>query len=178
MMIPLPMVSGLEINIFLVVFLGLAVGIVSGFIGVGGGFLMAPALIIVGFQASFAVGISLAWITGSAIMGTLRHRQLGNIDLKLGIYMIAGTMCGVEAGVRILNQLKKIGFADHGVLSTSIVILLIIGTYTLYKAHRRKAVLDTMVLKREKLPPAMRVLAISQRLQSIRYSPYNTLYKI
>jgi len=170
-MIPVPMVSGLEINIFLLVFLGFAVGVVSGFIGVGGGFLIAPALIIGGFPASFAVGTSLAWITGSALIGTLRHRQLGNIDLGLGICMIVGTMCGVEGGVRILNQVKEIGLAEHAVLSSSIGILLVIGTYTFREANKRKAALDIMVRKREKLPPSMRVLAISQRLQNIRIPP-------
>ena len=170
-MIPLPMVSGLEINIFLLAFLGLAVGVVSGFTGTGGGFLIAPALIIVGFPASFAVGTSLAWITGSALIGTLRHRQLGNIDLRLGTYMIVGTMCGVEGGVRILNQVKEIGLAEHAVLSSSIGILLVIGTYTFREANKRKAVLDIMVRKREKLSPSMRVLAISQRLQNIRIPP-------
>ena len=171
------MVSGIEINIFILVFLGLAVGTVSGFIGVGGGFLMAPALIIIGLPASFAVGTSLAWITGSALMGTLRHRQLGNIDLRLGIYMIVGTMCGVEGGVRILNQVKEIGLADYAVLSTSIAILLVIGTYTFREAHKRKAILDTMVRNGEKLPPAMRVLAVSQRLQRIRIPPIIHLTK-
>lgn len=170
-MIPLPMVSGLEINIFLLAFLGLTVGIVSGFIGVGGGFLIVPALIIVGFPASFAVGTSLSWITGSALIGTLRHRQLGNIDVGLGICMMVGTICGVEVGVRILNQVKEAGIAEHVVLSTSIGILLAIGTYTFREATKRKAALDIMVRKREKLPPSMRVIAISQRLQNIRIPP-------
>jgi len=170
-MLPFEILSGIEINLVLLIFLGLFVGIVSGFIGVGGGFLMVPALIIVGFPANFAVGTSLAWITGSALIGTLRHRQLGNIDMKLGIWMVTGTLCGVEGGVRILNEMKEIGFADHAVLTTSITILLVIGIYTLREARKRKTLLDSMVRKREKLPPAMRALAISKRLQNIRVPP-------
>jgi len=80
-------------------------------------------------------------------------------------------MCGVEGGVRILNQVKEIGLAEHAVLSSSIGILLVIGTYTFREANKRKAVLDIMVRKREKLSPSMRVLAISQRLQNIRIPP-------
>jgi uncharacterized membrane protein YfcA len=176
-MIFLPMVSGLETNIFLLVFLGLAVGIASGFIGVGGGFLMTPALIIVGLPANFAVGTSLTWITGTALIGTLRHRQLGNIDLRLGICMIVGTMWGVEGGVRILNKVKEIGFADHAVLATSIAILLVIAIYTLREAHRRKAVLDAIVRKGEKPPTAMMAVGISRRLQNIRIPPMIHLTK-
>lgn len=170
-MVTLSMISGVEINILLLAFLGLAVGIVSGFVGVGGGFLMTPALIILGFPANFAVGTSLAWITGSAIMGTLRHRQLGNLDMKLGIWMIISTMCGVEVGVKILNWTKGMGLADQAVLSVSIGILLIIGTYTLWEAQRRKAQLDEMVKRKEKLPPAMRLPPISQSLQRINVPP-------
>jgi uncharacterized membrane protein YfcA len=163
--------SGIEINLVLVAFLGLLVGMVNGFIGAGGGFLMAPALIIVGFPANFAVGTSLAWITGSALMGTLRHRQLGNIDMKLGIWLVTGTLCGVEGGVRILNEVKKMGFADQAVLAASITILLVVGIYTLREVRTRKALLDSMVRNGEKLPPAMRALAISKRLQNIRVPP-------
>ena len=158
-------------HIVLLVFLGLSIGIVSGFIGVGGGFLMTPALIILGFPGNFAVGTSLAWITGSALMGALRHRQLGNLDMKLGIWMILGTMCGIEGGVRILNRIKCVGFADQAVLSTSIAILLIIGTYTLREAGRRKAQLDDMARRKEKLPPAMRLSPLSQRLQRVHIPP-------
>ena len=170
-MIMFLMISGVEINILFLAFLGLSVGVVSGFIGVGGGFLMTPALIILGFPGNFAVGTSLAWITGIALMGTLRHRQLGNLDMKLGIWMILSTMCGIEGGVRILNRVKYMGLADQAVLSTAIVILLIVGAYTLWEAHRRKAQLDEMARRKEKLPPAMRLPPISQRLQRINIPP-------
>ena len=122
-MITFPTLPGVEINVFLLVLFGLAVGVLSGFIGVGGGYLMTPGLIILGFPANFAVGTSLAWITGSAIIGTLRHRQLGNVDMKLGLVMVAGTMCGVEVGVRLLNLAKSIGVTDVAVLATYIIIL-------------------------------------------------------
>jgi len=162
---------GIEINIFLLVFLGLAVGIVSGFVGVGGGFLMTPALIILGFPANFAVGTSLTWIVGNSIIGTLRHRQLGNIDVKLGILMIFGTVCGVEVGVRLLNLTRNIGLADEVVLAVSICMLLIIGVYTFWETLQRKAKLDDMLRRKEKLPPDVRVVSISSKLQRINIPP-------
>jgi hypothetical protein len=170
-MITFPMIPGIEINIFLLVFLGLAVGIVSGFVGVGGGFLMTPALIILGFPANFAVGTSLAWIVGNSIVGTLRHRQLGNVDMKLGVLMIAGTVCGVEIGVRLLDWTRNMGLADEAVLAVSISILLIIGVYTFWEACRRKAELDDILRRKEKLPPDMRAASISAKLQQINIPP-------
>lgn len=170
-MINFAAMPGIDINIFLLAFLGLAVGVVSGFVGVGGGFLMTPALIILGFPAHLAVGTSLAWIMGNSIIGVLRHRQLGNVDMKLGILMIVGTMCGVEVGVRILNWTRNMGLADEVVLSVSICILLIIGVYTFWEARRRKAELDDMLKRKEKLPQAMRLASISAGLQRIKIPP-------
>jgi len=171
MMITFPMLEGIETNLLLLILLGFTIGIVSGFVGLGGGFLMTPALIILGFPASFAVGTSLVWMTGSAITGALRHRQLGNIDMKLGLWMVVGTMCGIEVGVRILDEAKNVGLANQAVLTVSIVILLIIGVYTLSEAHRTKVQLDEMIRKKEKLPPAMRGPVMSQRLKMIGLPP-------
>lgn len=170
-MIIFPIIPGIEINIFLLAFLGLAVGVVSGFVGVGGGFLMTPLLIILGFPAHLAVGTSLTWVVGNSIIGTLRHRQLGNVDMKLGILMIVGTMCGVEVGVRILNWTRNMGLADEVVLSVSICMLLIIGVYTFWETRQRKAKLDDMLRRKEKLPPDVRAVSISSKLQRINIPP-------
>jgi len=170
-MITFPMMPGIEINIFLLVFLGFAIGVVSGFVGVGGGFLMTPALIILGFPAHLAVGTSLAWVMGNSIVGTLRHRQLGNVDMKLGLWMMVGTMSGVEIGVRVLNWTRNMGVADEAVLSVSICMLLIIGGYTFWETRQAKAKLDDMIRRKEKLPPTMRAASISARLQRIKIPP-------
>lgn len=170
-MITFPMIPGIEVNLFLLIFLALAVGVVSGFVGVGGGFLMTPALIILGFPAHFAVGTSLVWIMGNAIVGTLRHRQLGNVDMKLGVLMMACVMSGVEVGVRLLNWTRDMGLADATVLSVSICMLLIVGGYTFWETCQAKAKLDDMIRRKEKSPPTMRVASISARLQRIKIPP-------
>lgn len=170
-MITLPITPGVEINVFLLVFIGLAVGILSGFVGVGGGFLMTPALIILGLPANFAVGTSLAWLVGNSVVGTIRHRQLSNIDMKLGLVMIAGTMCGVEVGVRLLNQTKNIGLTDVAVLSVLIVILVAIGTYTFQEIRKRKAQLDEILRRKGNLPSPMRLPSIARRLQGLNMPP-------
>ncbi|MFC2039694.1 sulfite exporter TauE/SafE family protein [Chloroflexota bacterium] len=132
----IPIVPGVEINLLLLGAVGLVLGVISGFTGVGGGFMMTPALIILGFPAHLAVGTSLAWVTGTAIMGTLRHSRLGNIDKKLGALMFLGMVGGIEIGVRILNAATSSGLADQAVLSVAILALLVIGTYTFHEARR------------------------------------------
>jgi len=168
-MITFPALSGVEINVFLLVFIGLGAGILSGFSGVGG-FVVTPALIILGFPANLAVGTSLAWVTSNSIVGTFQHRKLGNVDMKLGVVLLLASMSGMEVGVRTLNWAQNSGVDNEVVLSISLCMLLIVGSYTLLESIQRKKYLDNMLEKGER-PPAMRATAFSQRLQGIKIIP-------
>ena len=169
-MITFSMLPGVDINLYLLTFVGLGVGIVSGFAGVGGGFFMTPALIVLGFPANFAVGTSLAWVMGNSIVGVFSHRRFGNVDMKLGLVMMVAAMGGVEVGVRILNWVTDLGLADEAVLSISICLLLIVGSYTLMESIKSKRQLDKM-LEAEEVPSAVKASAISRKLQNIHILP-------
>lgn len=170
-MIIFPAIPGVEINLFFIIFLSLAVGVISGFTGVGGGFIMAPALIILGFPAQFAVGTSLIWVMGAAIIGTFRHRQLGNVDMKLGILMTVFVMAGVEVGVRALNWTRDMGSADTTVLSIFICILPIVGGYTAWESSRTKTRLDKMTRNNENSLSSRELASISSVVQRIKIPP-------
>jgi len=170
-MIAFPELPGIDINIFLLIFIGLGAGVLSGFAGVGGAFIVTPALIILGFPANFAVGTALAWIAGNSVIAVLRHRKLDNVDTRLGLVMVAAAMGGMEVGVKILNWTRDIGLVDEVVLSISICMLLIVGIYTLVECSRRKRHLDKLLGKNEKLPPAMRATTLSQKLHRINVPP-------
>jgi uncharacterized membrane protein YfcA len=64
----------------LLLLLGLILGTLSGFFGVGGGFLITGGLLVFGVPPVFAVGTGLTLIMGSSIINTLKHRSLGNVD--------------------------------------------------------------------------------------------------
>jgi uncharacterized membrane protein YfcA len=169
-MITFPMLPGIEINMYLLIFTGLGAGIVSGFTGVGGGFLITPALLVLGFPANLAVGTSLTWVLGNCIVGGFRHGRLGNIDIRLGLVMVVAATGGMEVGVRILNWIKRVDLADEGVLSIAIVLLLIVGTYTLVESVRRKRHLDR-ILKQGGMAPPMGASPLAQRLQRMNLPP-------
>ena len=162
--------AGIDVNIVLLVLTGLGAGVLSGFAGVGGGFIVTPALIILGFPAHLAVGTSLTWVVGNSIIGAFRHRKLGNLDIKLGIVMVLAVMGGVEVGVRIINSVRGTNLADEVVLSISIFMLLTVGLYTLLESLKRKKHLDKM-LEKGKITPPMRATALSQKLQSVNIPP-------
>jgi len=142
-------VPGLEVSPFLLLFIGVAVGVVAGFIGVGGGFMITPALIVMGFPASIAVGTGLANIAGSSVVAVMRHRQMGNVDVKLGATMALGTLGGVEVGVRFVNWLKDQGLADESVLGASLVLMAFISGYTAWETRRAKRHMDGLAPSKE-----------------------------
>ncbi|MGD9496647.1 MAG: sulfite exporter TauE/SafE family protein [Armatimonadota bacterium] len=133
---------GAVVNLYLLGALGLGIGLIAGFAGVSGGYLLTPMLIVLGFPAPTAVGTALALMTANNLIGLLRHRELGHLDAKMGLIMAAGSVTGVEFGVHLLNQAKQVGpaFADNAVLAATMVTLAAVGAsmvLELWRSSRR-----------------------------------------
>lgn len=89
------------------VLLGLVTGVMTGLLGIGGGFLITPALnILFGIAYPVAVGTSLVQIMAATLLSTVGHWRRQNIDLRLGLLMAAGGLAGAEIGVRLLQALS------------------------------------------------------------------------
>ena len=113
---------------------GLLIGILFGFFGMGGSFLVTPALLVMGYDANVAVGSGLAFVFGTSVIATLKHRDLGQVDYKLGILMIAGTTAGIEVGKIGLEYLQHIGLAESAVSVAYVLLLGGIGVFVTYEA--------------------------------------------
>jgi len=77
---------------------GLAAGLITGCIGAGGGFIIAPALMAAGVKGILAVGTDQFHIFAKAIMGTVIHKKLGNISAGLAIAFVIGSVLGATTG--------------------------------------------------------------------------------
>src|SRR5438874_4754360 len=117
-------ISGTQINPMYLAGIGFVVGMLGGFFGVGGSFLAGPALFAVGVPMNFVVGTDLAHIVGKSIVAARKHRAMGNVDLKLGLIMVVGTIGGVEGGAQVIQWLKRTAHIDWVVGLTFIVILM------------------------------------------------------
>ncbi|MEF8788530.1 MAG: sulfite exporter TauE/SafE family protein [Haloarculaceae archaeon] len=113
---------------------GLLIGILFGFFGMGGSFLVTPILLVMGYPSRVAVGSGLAFVFGTSVIATIKHRNLGQVDYKLGISMIVGTTVGIEVGKEIVLHLEEMGLAG-GIISVTYVLLLGgIGAFVTYEA--------------------------------------------
>ncbi len=125
-------VAEMHFNALILVAIGFSVGVLGGFFGVGGAWVVTPALNIFGFPMAYAIGTDLAHIFGKSIVATAKHRKMGNVDMKLGIYSIIGSVIGVEVGAQSVMWLTKRGLAGPVVRYTYMVMLFGLGIYMLY----------------------------------------------
>jgi len=96
-----------------VVLLGFIGGVLSGFIGSGGAFFMTPGMMNLGVPGVIAVGSNITHKFGKALMGSRKHGEMGNVDKKLGIFLLATSFIGIRLAVWINTTL--FGVADtHG----------------------------------------------------------------
>jgi uncharacterized membrane protein YfcA len=105
-------ISGVHLSPFWLIGIGFVVGMLGGFFGVGGSFLAAPALYTLGLPMHFVVGTDLAHIMGKSVVAAKKHFKLGNVDVKLGLVMVGGTIVGVELGAQAVQALKRHNLAD------------------------------------------------------------------
>src|SRR5215471_9080065 len=127
-------ISGTHIDPVYLMAIGFVVGMLGGFFGVGGSFLAGPALFAVGVPMNFVVGTDLAHIVGKSIVAARKHRTLGNIDIKLGLIMVVGTIAGVETGAQVIQWLKRTAHIDTAVGLTFVVILLGISGFMTWES--------------------------------------------
>lgn len=124
-------ISGVDIFWPGLVILGLGVGILGGFYGMGGAWMITPGLNILGFPMAFAIGTDIAHIAGKSIVSTMRHARFGNVDYKLGVAMILGTVAGFEVGAQMIMWFERIGRVDLYVRIIYLFILAFIA-YLVY----------------------------------------------
>lgn len=111
---------------------GLLIGILFGFFGMGGSFLVTPALLVLGYPAKVAVGSGLAFVFGTSVIGALKHRDQGQVDYTLAALMIVGMTAGIEVGKRTVFLLEAQGVADLVVSVAYVSLLTLVGLVTLH----------------------------------------------
>ncbi|HMP89566.1 MAG TPA: sulfite exporter TauE/SafE family protein [Kiritimatiellia bacterium] len=91
---------------WLLTLMGLGVGFGASFTGLGGGFLVVPILLWIGFSGSNAVGTSVMAILIIMTSAVVAHHRLGHIDYRTGLLIGLGGLIGAQIGAQIVGQIS------------------------------------------------------------------------
>ena len=142
-------IAGLSVNALVIVALGGVVGLLSGMVGVGGGFLTTPILIFFGIPPAVAVASSTTQITGTSVSGMLAYRRRRGVDYRMGAVLVAGGVLGSVVGGGIFRLLQ-----DTGQIDTVIALLyvLLLGSIGILMAKESATALDILKPKEKATP--------------------------
>jgi len=146
--------------LFIVGFVG---GLVSGFIGSGGAFVLTPGMMSLGVPGTVAVASNMCHKFPKAMVGAYKRFRYGQVDIKLGLVMAVSAGVGVQVGIKVQNLiLNAWGQAGSNlyVSLSFVVILIVVGGYVFLDAR-----------KAAKSGGEEKVSTIAQKLQSIHLPP-------
>lgn len=97
-------------NFLVLIGFGVLVGIGAAFAGLGGGFLVVPVLLFLGYTAQRAVGTSFLTILVISISALFAHNKLANVDYKVGAILGVGGIVGAQLGARLVEHVSTAQF--------------------------------------------------------------------
>jgi uncharacterized membrane protein YfcA len=117
----------MDINSLAIIASGVFVGIFASFTGLGGGVIMVPILLYLGFNAQKAVGTCFLGILIIAVSALIAHHRFENVDFKYGIMLGLGGIIGAQIGARLLQHVSTGNFKKiFAVLLTGFAIYLFV----------------------------------------------------
>lgn len=127
-------IAGISINMLVLVGAGMVVGFLSGLLGVGGGFLLTPILMMIGIPPTVAAASDTNSIVATSSSGVAAHFRLGNVDLRMGSVLLLGGLVGAAIGVEVIKVLRTLGNADVLIKLSYILVLGGVGSYMLLQS--------------------------------------------
>ena len=146
-------IAGLSVNALVIVGLGGLVGLLTGMIGVGGGFLTTPILIFYGIPPAVAVASANTQITGTSVSGMLAHRRRKGVDYRMGAILVAGGILGALVGGGLFRILQDTGQIDTAI---AIMYVVLLGGIGVLMAKESATTLEIIKPRSGKKKPARR----------------------
>ena len=120
--------------LFLVGFIG---GLVSGFIGSGGAFVLTPGMMSLGVPGTVAVASNMCHKFPKALVGAIKRYRYGQVDVKMGLIMAASAGIGVQVGIKIQQIILAMwgqAGSDLYVSLSFVFVLVFVGGYVMKDA--------------------------------------------
>ncbi|MBC7316145.1 MAG: sulfite exporter TauE/SafE family protein, partial [Chloroflexi bacterium] len=123
-----PSVGETPLSIPILSYFGLALGFLTGLLGIGGGVILLPALVyLVGMRTHCAAATSLVIVWLTSFVATITHSLAGNTDLLLAVPLLVGGSLGLQVGVNICNRTRGARLRRYFCFVVLTAIVLIVG---------------------------------------------------
>jgi len=132
-------IANVSEDLFVILGLGGAVGLLSGMFGVGGGFLMTPLLMQIGIPPPVAVASAANQVVGASVSGCLAHWRRRAVDVKMGLILLGGGFAGSTVGIALFKLLSALGQIELTISLCYVVLLGALGTLMLIDALKMYA---------------------------------------
>lgn len=116
--------------------MGLAVGFLSGMLGVSGGFIMTPLLIFYGIPPGVSVATQASPIAAASLAGAITKGGRRSVDYRMGMALMAGGLVGSFLGVDLFQYLQRLGQVDIVVEASYVLLLGSVGGLMLNESLR------------------------------------------
>jgi uncharacterized membrane protein YfcA len=139
-------IAEMPVNVLLVLLVSGGVGFVSGLVGVGGGFIMTPALIFLGVPAPVAVATGASQIAATSFSGIMTQTRRKGVDWRMGMLLSGGGIAGSATGVWLFERLLRLGQLDliisllYLFLLSSVGFLMVQESYALLRGRETRGV--------------------------------------
>ena len=121
-----------KVDIILYLFLGIGIGVLSGFFGIGGGFILTPVLLLMNFSPGIAIATSLIYTIGTSLSGVIAHYRLQNIQWKTAFIIGISGVIATQAAYPFVLFLERFQI-ENTIIPVSYILLIIYFSYSLLK---------------------------------------------
>lgn len=150
-------------NVLFLIILGFLGGLISGFIGSGGAFVLTPGMMSVGAPAAIAVATNMCHKFPKAMVGAYKRFKYGQVDIKLGLVLGISATVGVQLGIKVQKWILSTWGTAGSNLYVSVVFVAIL---TVLGAFIFKDAIDTMRGKKEESTGSL-----AEKVKKLRIPP-------
>jgi uncharacterized membrane protein YfcA len=129
-------IAELSLDVAFLLLMGFAIGFLSGMFGIGGGFILTPLLMFWSVPAAVAVGTGASQVVAASVSSAVGHWRRNNVDLLMGLVLVAGGFAGAVIGVKVLGFLRARGQVEPFVAVSYVVFLGVVGSLMLIESLR------------------------------------------
>lgn len=117
--------ADLYANVYAIVLAGVCIGVIGGFFGISGSFMLTPLLNALGFPMTFAIGTNLTHLFGRSVLTTVKSNAFDHVNWKLGVIIGLTGAGGIQLGKAFMLSLEEKGAA--GTVSGALYMILLFG---------------------------------------------------